>query len=301
MVNLPSNSRRKFLKLMAVGAAASTVSPLAKQTQAVTLVNLFGELLEMTKQKFLLFIVSFTLTLIVGMSQIGYTTQSSLIVQAQPPNTLFENVQIFDGTSEQLSDTVNVLVVDNKIEKISPRTISAPQGKPLTRINGNGRTLMPGLSDAHWHFNFAITNPAATLSPKITDEEAETVIRSNSKTVAQDMLMRGFTSARDPGGNIFWLKKAIDSGELIGPRIWPSGAMISQTSGHFDFSSADNIPKTDSTPLPRTENLGITKVADGVPEVLLRVREQLKQGASQIKLATGGGVSSDFDPIDVTQ
>ncbi|MDY7024149.1 MAG: amidohydrolase family protein, partial [Cyanobacteriota bacterium] len=87
----------------------------------------------------------------------------------------------------------------------------------------------------------------------------------------------------------------------LGPRIWPSGAMISQTSGHFDFSSVEDIPRTASTPLSRTEKLGITRVADGVPEVLLTVREQLKQGATQIKIATGGGVTSEFDPIDVTQ
>lgn len=77
--------------------------------------------------------------------------------------------------------------------------------------------------------------------------------------------------------------------------------MIAQTSGHFDYGSIDDIPVTANTPLSRTEKLGITIVANGVPEVLLRVRENLKQGASQIKIATGGGVSSDFDPIDVTQ
>ncbi|MGF1488482.1 MAG: amidohydrolase family protein [Prochloraceae cyanobacterium] len=227
-----------------------------------------------------------------------------LIAAFTPPPataTLFENVRIFDGVSEQLSAPANVLVVGNKIQTISQKRIPAPSRVRLTRIKGNGRTLMPGLSDAHWHFNLASSNPVAVLNPNITNEEAEAIIRANSQTTAEKMLMRGFTSVRDVGGNTFWLKKAIDAGKLVGPRIWPSGAMISQTSGHFDFRPLEDIPITADAPLVRTEKLGITMVADGVPEVLQRVREQLKQGASQIKIATGGGVASDFDPLDVTQ
>jgi len=230
---------------------------------------------------------------IAGLSEIGFTQE--------PSRVLFENVRIFDGTSSSLSDPAYVLVEDNKIQTISSEPLTVTAVGDLTIVDGNGRTLMPGLSDAHWHFNIAITELASVLGPDITDEEAAATITANSETVAEEMLMRGFTSARDAGGNVFELKRKIDAGEIPGPRIWPSGAMISQTSGHFDFSSTDNIPKTVDTPLSRTEKLGVTIVADGVPEILLRVREQLKQGATQIKIATGGGVTSDFDPIDVTQ
>jgi imidazolonepropionase-like amidohydrolase len=226
---------------------------------------------------------------------------SSNSIAQSPSRVLFENVRIFDGTSSELSAPSYVLVEDNKIQSISDEPIAVTAVGDLTVIDGDGRTLMPGLSDAHWHNNLAILDLAEVLDPAITDDDAEAIVRANSQTTAEDLLMRGFTSVRDMGGNVFWLKKAIDAGELLGPRIWPSGAMIAQTSGHFDYGSIDDIPVTADTPLSRTEKLGITIVANGVPEVLLRVRENLKQGASQIKIATGGGVSSNFDPLDVTQ
>ncbi|MDY7022392.1 MAG: amidohydrolase family protein, partial [Cyanobacteriota bacterium] len=218
-----------------------------------------------------------TISSILGQTSIAQTLISQIAQAESPSRVLFENVRIFDGTSPNLSNSSYVLVEDNKIQTISSEPIAVTAVGDLTVIDGNNRTLMPGLSDAHWHFNIAITDPIATLSPNMTDEQAEATVRSNSQTVAEEMLMRGFTSTRDVGGNVFWLKKAIDAGELLGPRIWPSGAMISQTSGHFDFSSIEDIPRTASTPLSRTEKLGITRVADGVPEVLLTVREQLKQ------------------------
>lgn len=226
---------------------------------------------------------------------------SQLSTAQSPSRVLFENVRIFDGTSPELSAPSYVLVEDNKIQAISAEPIAVTAVGDLTVIDGTGRTLMPGLSDAHWHNNLAIADLSKVLDPAITDDEAEAIVHDYSKTTAEGALMRGFTSVRDMGGNVFWLKKAIDAGELVGPRIWPSGAMIAQTSGHFDYGSIEDIPITADTPLSRTEKLGITIVANGVPEVLLRVRENLKQGASQIKIATGGGVSSNFDPVDVTQ
>ena len=116
------------------------------------------------------------------------------------------------------------------------------------------------------------------------------------------MLMQGFTSERDLGGPVFALKQAIDAGEVVGPRIWPSGAMVSQTSGHGDFRNpATDLPRTSTSALSHAEELGISVIADGVPEVLRSVREQLMKGASQIKVMAGGGTASDFDPLDVAQ
>ena len=119
---------------------------------------------------------------------------------------------------------------------------------------------------------------------------------------AGEMLMRGFTSGRDVGGNTFGLKRGIDEGHLVGPRIWPSGATISQTSGHGDFRLTHDLPRA----LGRTAAFHRTPghargVADGTDEVLRRVREQLMRGASHIKLMAGGGVASDYDPLDVSQ
>ena len=116
---------------------------------------------------------------------------------------------------------------------------------------------------------------------------------------ATDTLMRGFTTVRDVGGPVFGLKSAIDSGLIAGPRIFPSGAVITVTGGHGDFRQLSELPRTIGT-LSRMEQLGGSMVADSPDEVRLRVREQLMQGASQIKLTAGGGVASPFSPIDVS-
>lgn len=210
---------------------------------------------------------------------------------------LFENVQIFNGTSEQLSAPSNVLVVGNKIQKISIASIAAPLDIAVTRIDGGGRVLMPGLIDNHTHLFMAYSTLKDLLSPNIPIEASY----QKAQTNATETLLRGFTSVRDMAGPVFDLKKAIDRGDVIGPRIWPSGAMISQTSGHGDFRSLNELPKTPSTPLSRGEQYGVGAIADGVDEVLRKTREQLMQGATQIKLAAGGGVSSDYDPLDVSQ
>jgi imidazolonepropionase-like amidohydrolase len=102
-------------------------------------------------------------------------------------------------------------------------------------------------------------------------------------------------------GPTFGLKRAIDDGLVPGPRIWPSGAMISQTGGHGDFRFRYEVPASPNTPLSRVDAMGAGAIADGVDRVLMRSREQLMLGASQLKLAAGGGVSSAYDPIDVSQ
>jgi imidazolonepropionase-like amidohydrolase len=113
--------------------------------------------------------------------------------------------------------------------------------------------------------------------------------------------MRGFTTVRDLGGPVTGLKRAIDEGVSIGPRIYPSGAVISQTSGHGDFRFSFELPRTPGGPLSHSELAGVAAIADSPDEVRLRAREQLRLGASQIKLMAGGGVSSPYNPIESTQ
>lgn len=113
--------------------------------------------------------------------------------------------------------------------------------------------------------------------------------------------MRGFTSLRDVGGPAMSLKKAIDRGMFPGPRIYPSGATISQTAGHGDFRGPTDVPREPGAPLSYLERNHMTIVADGADQVLLRAREQLRGGATQLKMMAGGGVSSNYDPLDVTQ
>jgi imidazolonepropionase-like amidohydrolase len=118
---------------------------------------------------------------------------------------------------------------------------------------------------------------------------------------AEATLMRGFTTVRDLGGPVFGLKRAIDEGTIKGPRIYPSGAMISQTSGHGDFRFPFELPRATGGPLSQSETLGAAAIADSPDEVRVRAREQLRLGASQIKLMAGGGVSSQYNPIESTQ
>ncbi|MEQ9546901.1 MAG: amidohydrolase family protein [Marinobacter sp.] len=215
--------------------------------------------------------------------------------QEDAASTLFENVRIFNGTDTKLSPPSNVLVRDNVIDTISTDPIITDDSTRTTVIAGDGRTLMPGLIDAHVHIIMS------TIPIVVMMRADPNYVALVSGRAAEEMLMRGFTSVRDLAGPTFGLKLAIDRGTIAGPRIWPSGAMITQTSGHGDYRTVYDIPRGNNQPLHFTEQLGFSAIADGRAEVLRRVREQLLQGASQIKLAAGGGVASDYDPLDVSQ
>jgi imidazolonepropionase-like amidohydrolase len=214
-----------------------------------------------------------------------------------PAQVLITNVRIFNGTYAQLSEPSNVLIVDNKIAKISTDPIEATAGQPVTVIDGAGRTLMPGLSDAHVHIFMSASSQAEMLDPKATFESLE----AKAAKEAQLMLMRGFTSVRDVGGPVFGIKRAIDGGKSIGPRIYPSGAMISQTSGHGDFRMPSDRSRRFGGTVTAGELMGIGFIADGRDEVLTATRENLRAGASQIKVMAGGGAASAYDPLDVAQ
>jgi len=216
-------------------------------------------------------------------------------VAAPPPATvtLFQNVRIFDGKSPQLSAPSFVLVRGNRIEKISLTPIPTDRRADTILIEGGGRTLMPGLIDMHWHAMLVRPTPVAAL----TDDVGYTNLVAGVE--ATDTLMRGFTTVRDMGGPTFSLKRAIDEGLLAGPRIYPSGAMITTTGGHGDFRQPFELPRIVGGPLTRSEQIGGTMIADSPDEVRLRVREQLMLGASQIKLMAGGGVASPHSPLDV--
>ena len=213
---------------------------------------------------------------------------------ARPSTVLFENVRIFDGRSSSLSASSSVLVRGNRIEAISTAPIAVDRSADVTVIRGDGRTLMPGLIDAHTHLAMA-TIPQMAL---MTSDASYAALRAGVDAGA--MLMRGVTSVRDAGGPVFGLKRMIDEGHIPGPRIWPSGAMISQTAGHGDFRTLHDLPRADGQ-VHFSETHGYAAIADGEAEVLRRVREQLMRGASQVKLMAGGGVSSLYDPIDVSQ
>ncbi len=232
------------------------------------------------------FIAALLLCVIISDTQAQNSKQSQV---------LFENVRVFDGYSQTITDPVNVLVTGNMIQTISTAPIKT--GDDAVKINGGGRTLMPGLIDAHVHMTFG----ALTMQEMMSPDVSEKVIMEKVGLSAYKTLLRGFTSVRDCGGPIFPLKAAIDAGKIDGPRIWPSGAVISPTAGHGDFRTPDEKSRRFFGKPSRAELLGATFIADGRDEVLTATRENLRYGASQIKLMAGGGTSSAYDPIDVTQ
>ncbi|OBT12157.1 amidohydrolase [Vibrio sp. UCD-FRSSP16_10] len=218
----------------------------------------------------------------------------SLAFAAQAETTLFKNVDVFNGTEDKLYEDHHVLVVDNKIAQISSTEITATD---VTVIDGQGKTLMPGLIDGHAHIMINYNFSDIETNKDLTD------ISIHSVQVVERYLNDGFTTVRDMGGPAFGLTREIEAGNVEGPRIYPSGAFISQTSGHGDFRDRNDAgfsPKT-AGDLSNFERMGIGAVADGVPEVMTATRVNLRNGATQIKIMAGGGGSSRFDPIDTVQ
>jgi imidazolonepropionase-like amidohydrolase len=211
------------------------------------------------------------------------------------PQTLFTNVNVFDGKSEKLAMGMNVLVEGNLIKTIGDETLKA--NKDATVIDGDGRTLMPGLHDMHTHIS--IFRPVA--GDNRTDM-TPFLVGAVAAARAEGMLMNGFTTIRDIGGPAKYIQRAIDAGVVIGPRVLPTEAFITQTSGHGDFRN-----RTD--PNPNIDGRGSTNYidqyyscfADGPTEVRRCGREALGGGATQLKIFTGGGVASEKDPLHSVQ
>lgn len=208
-------------------------------------------------------------------------------------STLITNVKIFDGKTEELRPG-SVLIENNLIAKVG-EGLEAPEGAYI--IDGGGRTLMPGLIDGHAHVMINAHFDTVEKNMDLTD------LSYRAARVMERFLMDGFTAVRDMGGPAFGLARNIDAGFVKGPRLYPSGGFISQTSGHGDFRDrADpGFSTKDAGDLSNFERMGIGNVANGVPEVLAATRLNLRNGATQIKIMAGGGGSSRFDPIDTTQ
>jgi imidazolonepropionase-like amidohydrolase len=216
-----------------------------------------------------------------------------LQAQDEKETILFTNIKVFNGVDEKLLDA-DVLVEGNLIKQVS-EDIKAPKGTQV--IDGGGRTLMPGMIEAHGH----VTYSSALLDMMLNHDATEQAIRSARR--AQDYLMAGFTTVRDMGGNSVGVQKALDAGMFAGPRIYSSGPSISQTTGHGDFRTAnDGHPYFDGKDRGGVANqLGWTRIADGVDEVRRATRDNLFRGAAQIKIMTGGGVTSFTDPLYAPQ
>ena len=229
---------------------------------------------------------------IIGLALLVLTSPFTRAADLTASEVLFRDVRVFDGKAAALSARTDVLVRGNTIAAVGAGAVPSSAG--ATIIDGAGRTLMPGLIDAHVHLMFATIPQVALLTADIG------FVQIAAGKAAHDMLMRGFTSVRDAGGPTFGLKRAIDTGLVAGPRIWPSGAFISQTGGHGDFRLPNELPARPGD-FSYAERVGAAAIADDPDTVRQRAREQLALGASQIKLMAGGGVASSYDPLDVTQ
>ena len=169
--------------------------------------------------------------------------------RAEQSRHIFQNVRIFDGKSVmRYASAMNVSRPREyrlrKSRKTPLRPISIANAKIIA---GGGRTLMPGLIDMHWHTMLVRPTPAALLAGTSATSISWQVPRPRAT------LMRGFTTVRDMGGPAFGLKRAIDEGTVAGPRIFPSGAMITVTSGHGDFRQPFEVPRV----------LGVSAVSRG--------------------------------------
>jgi len=188
----------------------------------------------------------------------------------------------------------DVLVKGNLIDQVSKKSIKVSDSKNMTVIDGAGRTLMPGLIEAHNHLMFPVPNTAWFNTHDMI------YISAAAAEEAKGFLMRGWTTVRDIGGPSMGLQRAVEDGRIVGPRIYASGAVVGQTSGHGDMRGyVDPHPNMVEYTHPFYDHFSY--IADGPAEVQRAVRENLRRGAVHIKVMAGGGVSSEFDPIYTVQ
>jgi imidazolonepropionase-like amidohydrolase len=213
------------------------------------------------------------------------------------PKTIFKNVKVFNGTENKLITGCSVVIEKNIITDACAKNVVV--NKTDTVIEGEGRTLMPGLIDAHVHLNLQnLDNPAAIDGvSNMTWEE----VGALAYEASQEYLYSGFTTVRDLCGMHDGLRRHIEKGTLTGPRIYLSGACISQTSGHGDWRPASQVIRDNKTKTSHVEDLGIVILADGADEVLKATRNNLAGGADFTKMMAGGGVTSTRDPLHSLQ
>jgi len=218
-------------------------------------------------------------------------TANGLAQDEVPPQTLFTNVHVWDGTSDGLTVRTNVLVENNLIKKI--RADASDAHAEATVIDAPGKVLMPGLIDSHVHFNAMVP----VSGPSEFEGKSWEEIGAYAVVNAQEWLQRGFTTVRDMGGMHQGVRKVIDRGHIAGPRIYLAGGVIGQTSGHGDWRLESQEIAAESNLV----RLGITRIADGRPEVLKAARKNFASGADYLKIMVGGGVSSEKDPLHSSQ
>jgi len=200
---------------------------------------------------------------------------------------IFTNCAVLDGTHQEHREDHHVLVEDGLIREVSDRPIKSSAAETFDL---GGRTLMPGLIDAHVHV-IAVDQVLARLS-----QQPVSLVILQAARVLEGILQRGFTTIRDAGGADGGLAQAVEDGLVRGPRIFPSGQALSQTGGHGDLR-----PRTRSASVVACAccegGAGLARIADGIAECRRAARDELRKGATQIKIMASGGVASPYDPV----
>ena len=201
--------------------------------------------------------------------------------------TILENCTIFDGVSADLAEGASVVVENGFIKEVSERPTSTLSGN---RVDCRSGFLMPGLIDAHFH--------AYTPGFDLHGLEAMpmSLLAQHAAALLEGALQRGFTTVRDAGGGDIGLAMAIEKGLIKGPRFFFSGRAISQTGGHGDLRPAGHVE-----PCACATSGRLSVVVDGAAEMRRAVREELRNGATQVKIFVSGGVVSPTDPIWMPQ
>jgi imidazolonepropionase-like amidohydrolase len=201
---------------------------------------------------------------------------------------IFENVTLFDGLSPEAPDGMSVLVDGNEIREVSDRPIKAGAAE---RIDGRGRTLMPGLIDNHIHIYFE--------SLKVSPPEPPITYRAQyAQKFLRYILSCGFTTVRDVAGGDHGMAMALRDGFFDGPRFFYGGLCLSQTGGHGDIRTM--AQPSEICECGAMHNV-FAVIADGVDACRKAVREELRKGAHHIKIMASGGVMSPSDPLDKCQ
>jgi imidazolonepropionase-like amidohydrolase len=202
---------------------------------------------------------------------------------------LFTGGQFLDPRRDELIGGMEILVEDNLVKEVSDRPIASASAQ---RVDIGARTLMPGLIDAHIHIVLTEVNLRLLADIPLT------LLAAKGSVAMRAMLERGFTTLRDTGGADWGIKAAVEQGLFVGPRLFIAGQPLSQTGGHGDFRGRTQSQNFCAC----CSGLGwVSRVADGVPDVIKAARDELRKGADHIKIMVSGGVASQLDPLESLQ
>jgi imidazolonepropionase-like amidohydrolase len=199
-------------------------------------------------------------------------------------STVFEGIQVFDGVHPATKDSMHVLVEDNEIKEVSAKPVGVGDAD---RIDGRGKTLMPGLIDNHVHIYIE--------SLKLHPPEPPITYRAQyAQTFLRHIVSCGFTSVRDVAGGDHGMAMALRERFFDGPRFFYGGLCLTQTGGHGDYRLTSEPTDYLSCGVERH---AIAIRADGVDDCIRKTREELRKGASHIKIMGSGGIMSPSDPL----